>query len=438
MHSPKVTKLKNGATMLYQKRNIKCTSVAAGFLFGKNRDKYAEPTAHFCEHMLFHETEKHNKEELSKMQAKIFSNQNGEVTQTSMFFTFTRANKMLVPALDLCSEMLLSTKFEKKYVESEKGVIKQELIRYNNDANSQNDFTYLRCMRDNHNISTSTLGSEKEIDSITAKDLKKFRDETFISQNFYISFVGDVSFFKAKHLANKMFVQKLKSNPSYPVDKTFEFPYNRNGNLNIEEFPFNKVLGRVSFKLGEIDDKTEQILEMLPRLLNPLKGGDYFETLRNKGLVYGARERARLFPEPVISFEFETSPENVNKIFDEIGNLLKKRRIELYDEEQIEFIKKETEYRKKERSFQKYDAGLRLLTQYLMFKDKYFHHAKRYKKLFNSINPTDIRDFFQKNFSNPDKVYVSILTGEKEPKYYSYEKIQQILTDKKSSKSKTK
>ncbi len=431
MSNKKVIKLKNGAIMLYQKKKTGCTSVAAGFLFGKNRDKYNEPTAHFCEHMLFNETEKHNKEELSEMQAKIFSNQNAYTSLTSLFFTFTRANKMFLPALRLCSEMLLNTKFEKKYIESEKGVIKQELIRRNNDQNRQNISAFIRCKRDNHNLSTMVLGSEEEIDKITAKDLKKFRDETFISQNFYISFVGDISLYKAKRLANKMFVENLTSNPKYTVDKTYDFPCNRTGNMNIEFFPFKKVLGRVAFSLGKIDEKAEQILEMLHYLFNALKGGDYFETLRNKGYVYSAKITNFLYPEPFMCFDFESSSENVNKIIEEIGKLLKMRRSKLYEQDRLEFIKKDVEYRKKERSYQKNEAGYRMLMEYLRYEDKYFNKEKRLKRVFNSITPTDIRNFFQRYFSNPDRIYVSILTGEKNPKYYTYKKIQQILTDKK-------
>ena len=49
----KLVKLKDGAVMIYRKHKMKCTAVEAGFVFCGNRNKYPEPTAHFCEHMLF-------------------------------------------------------------------------------------------------------------------------------------------------------------------------------------------------------------------------------------------------------------------------------------------------------------------------------------------------------------------------------------------------
>ncbi len=47
----KVKNYKNGATLVYSKKKRKHTSVVAGFVFGRNRDKFPEPVAHFCEHM---------------------------------------------------------------------------------------------------------------------------------------------------------------------------------------------------------------------------------------------------------------------------------------------------------------------------------------------------------------------------------------------------
>lgn len=89
---------KNGATIIYKKHKRKSTSVVAGFVFGQNRDKYPEPTAHFLEHMLFKATKNKNEKELREAQLNTFSSmKNGS---TSLFYTeidFCRSNKALVP-----------------------------------------------------------------------------------------------------------------------------------------------------------------------------------------------------------------------------------------------------------------------------------------------------------------------------------------------------
>ena len=436
----KLVKLKNGATLLYKKRRMKCVSVAAGFVFGENRNNYSEPTAHFCEHMLFQETTKHNKEELKTLAQQIFSYKNAFTNTNRLYFVFSRANEMLEKAMELSSEMLLETKFSPQLVKNEKGVIQQELVRALNNPQRQYYYTTQENIGNKYCYNTAILGSEEEISQIKAKDLQKFRDEVFISQNFIISMVGDISLFKAKRLANKYFVSKLKSNPSYPVNRETDVFVEKPGNLCVNYFPLNKVTGNVSFKITDFDDKKMEILSMMAYLLNGI-GGDFHECLRDKGLVYSCGFFNKIYPDRMYAmFQFESSQENVNKIIDQIGKLIHKLKTEKFDETRLDFIKKNKEYRKKESSIDKSSEGQKLFNAYLQDGTKYFTKKanNRVKKLFNSVTADDILNLSNEIFSTPENVYVAILTGQKDNDYYSYEKIQKIVTGKSGEKSKSK
>ncbi len=436
----KLVKLKNGATLLYKKRRMKCVSVAAGFVFGENRNNYSEPTAHFCEHMLFQETTKHNKEELKRLTQQIFSsNYNAFAETSSLFFQFLRANKMFEKALELSSEMLLETKFSPRLVKNEKGVIQQELVHALSNTQRKNII-----MRDQnrglkYSNKTQVLGSAEEISQIKAKDLQKFRDEVFISQNFIFSIVGDISLFKAKRLSNKYFVSKLKSNPSYPVNREIDVFVEKPGNLCINHYNSKeKIIGSISFKFPVFDEKKFQIVNMMCYLLTGI-GGDFFELLRSKGLSYHCRVCINKYIDRnFLVFEFESSSDNVNKIIDQIGKLIHKLKTEKFDETRLDFIKNDVEYRKKEKTKNKFDESQSLLRAYLQDGTKYFTKKanKRVKKLFNSVTADDILNLSNEIFSTPENVYVAILTGQKDNDYYSYEKIQKIVTGKSGEKVK--
>ena len=436
----KLVKLKNGATLLYKKRRMKCVSVAAGFVYGENRNNYSEPTAHFCEHMLFQETTKHNKEELKILAQQTFSSNYNAFTETSsLFFQFLRANEMFEKAMELSSEMLLETKFSPQLVKNEKGVIQQELVGGLNNPQKQYYFTTQENIGNKYAYKTAVLGSGEEISQIKAKDLQKFRDEVFISQNFIISMVGDISLFKAKHLANKYFVSKLKSNLSYPVNREIDVFVEKPGNLCVNYFPLNKVKGSVSFKFPVLDEKRFQIVNMMCYLLTGI-GGDFFELLRSKGLSYHCRVCINKYTDRnFLLFEFDCSTENVNKIIDQIGKLIHKLKTEKFDETRLDFIKNDVEYRKKEKTKNKFDESQKLLHSYLYDGTKYFTKKanNRVKKLFNSVTADDILNLSKEIFSTPENVYVAILTGQKDNDYYSYEKIQKIVTGKSSAKSKS-
>ena len=429
MNLPKKKVYKNGATLIYKKRNKNCTSVVAGFVFGRNRDNYPEPTAHFLEHMFFKATENKTEKELRNAQLNTFSMKNGA---TSLFYTeidFCRSNKVLPACFDLASEMLLKTKFNTKSVNSEKGVIKQELVRKLNNPDMLFWFTNFRTLRNKYALNTNVLGSEEEINAMDAKTLKKFRDEVFISQNFVITIEGGISYNKAKRLAEKYFINKLNSNPSYSVDQTVTIPIEKKGNLNIEYYNFKKAICRLTILLDKDEEslKNKKIMNILCKLSNGMTG-KVLGRLRDNGLVYSGRMDWATNPQYAITVDFSCSSDNVNKCIEEIGKVLNDYRTKLVENDLIEKIKENAKLSKDERINQIYPSSLFMNYLYLskeeMFSKKY---QKESKKLFESITADDIKNFSKTIFSKPENIYVSILTEKDKESFYNYQEIQNIL-----------
>ncbi len=422
---------KNGAILVYRKLKRKHTSVAAGFVFGKNRDKYPEPVAHFCEHMFFKETKDLNEQQLNEKILDVFSMYNAHTSPYCTWFDFCRANKVIEPCFELASEMLLNTKFSKKCMESEKGVIKQELNMHLNNPNEIFGGTRLRALTTENIPNTRTSGSTEEIDAITAKDLQKFKDEVFISQNFLITIEGGLSYIKAKKLAEKYFINKLKSNPNYSVDKTNIEKYDRPGNMNVENFQFNKSLCSIIIRLDKNMEniKTDATNRMLSKICNGVSG-KLCKRLRDKGLVYSARIRTNeIINHYYIRVRWECVSDNVNKCIDEIGKVFKDLRNIKIDNALLD-KKKENVKLAKDESCQGPIYPSNLFLNYLNFEKEDYSkkRIKQYEKTFESLTPDDIQNFCNTVLSKPENIYVSILTGEKEPNFYSYEKIQEILT----------
>lgn len=430
---------KNGATLIYRHVKRRHTSVVAGFVFGRNRDKFPEPSAHFCEHMFFKETETRNEKQLRQDMLDTFTMKNGRTSLSYTEIDFCRANKVLEQSFALASDMLLNTKFSNKCVESEKGVIKQELVQKLNNPGALSWFVRTRSLTTEYNKNTMVLGSEEEINAITPKDLKRFRDEVFISQNFIITIEGGISYLKAKHLAKKYFVGKLKSNPDFCVDKTMLQTYDREGNINIENYPFNKSICSIIVKLDDemFSIKTIQSMRMLANICNGVNG-KLLGKLRDNGLVYSASiMRDDMKDHLLMDIHWECSSDNVNKCIDTIGEVIKDLRKNPVEES---LIQKKIENSKlgKDEATPRNVYPSRLFHNYLMYGKENFSKklAKEYKKTYENLTAKDIQDFCKAVFSRPENIHVAILTGEKEPKFYSYEEIQNILTSDKKIKSK--
>ncbi|MBE7076243.1 MAG: insulinase family protein [Clostridiales bacterium] len=427
----KIKRYKNGATLVYKKRKENCTTVSAGFLFGSNRDNYEEPTIHFCEHMFFKETENKNEEQLQDAMSKTFTMYNAATTTFYTYIDFCRSNKVLEDCFKLSSEMLLQTKYKAKTVNSEKGVIKQELVRRQTSPYAKIQSANMRILTTNYHSETQVLGSAEEIDNITPKKLKSFRDKNFISQNFYIAVNSKLPFFKIKKLSEKYFINSLKSDPNYPVDKTVFSNFDKNGSLCIENYPYEKAMCKLTIKLKELGDpiKTTNLLHMLAQISNGITG-ELFKRLREKGLVYDVY--VNYYKMPIFAFEinFECTNENVNKVLDKIGEIINQWKTIPFSEDLIS-QKKLNAVLSTDETNPPHVYPSALFSTYLTNRKDIFtkRYAKDNKKAYNNITPADLQNFCQKLFSNPELVYVTILTDQPSEKFYNYEKIQKIITN---------
>ena len=427
----KVKNYKNGATLIYRHFQRKHTSVSAGFIFGDNRDKYPEPTAHFCEHMFFKESKKMTQFQLVKKRNKIFSLKNGRTGFKFTCIDFCRSNKILEPCFDFSSEVLLNTHFLKKHVESEKGVIKQELTKRLNDPLRKLEYATYRTIRDHLNSDYSILGSFEEIDKMDVETLKKFHNECFISQNFFICISGGISYFRAKKLAEKYFIKRLKSNPKKKSEKTIEIKNNKPGNMNIEYFPLEKSWCNISIKVeSELETtKSQTIIDLLTKVSNSTVGLIGL-TLRNSGLVYkadivGGQIRKN---NSFLSLNFECSSENVNKIIDVLSSKLCDFANSQITQELIEEQKNKRKYEKDEEIqkniYPNKDYFLYFQNNGNLLTKKY---EKEYNKEFNSLTSNDIQEFIKTILSKPENLYVTILSNKGPENFYTYEQMQKKL-----------
>lgn len=429
---------KNGATLVYMKSKSKSTSVDVGFWFGKSADHFPEPTAHFCEHMFFQSTKNRTKEQLTKDMTETFSSNNGHTGMFLTYIDFNRSNKILEPCFELASDMLLNTNFSPKEIESEKGVIKQELIRKLSSqdtafrvASRKTTSHYPRLKR------SCVLGTDNEIDAINADILQKYHDEIFISQNFLISIEGGISYRKAKHLAEKYFISKLKSCPTAEVDKTTDPPFDRQGNLHIEKFSSRRSKIGIAFKLDDFKDVKDRVqnlacLYFLKKLSNNLNK-HLLGNLRNAGLVYTANLTYLLQKtDGYLVITADTSPKNINNIVDVIGETLRDYRKNLFDKNTLEAIKKNRKYSEDESAPRPiYPSSLFCDS---MLRDDYTF-TRKYRKLINKAikNTTaeDLLQYCQKIFSDPKNIYATFLTDTRNPAtkdLYTYAEIKKVLT----------
>lgn len=428
------TLYKNGATLLYRKAKRRFVSVAISFVFGSNRDNYPNSTAHFCEHMFFESTNNLDKEAFRIQKDEVFGRRlNGQtgVLMTSM--TFLRSKKIIEQCFDLASQMMLECKYDPETIESEKGVIQEELVRALNSPRRKEykaiARTWLNKYVDGENC---VLGTKEEIDAVNAELLEKFRKENFISQNLIVEIRGGISYSKAKKLAEKYFINKVASNPDYPVDHNVVSLPEKDGNLHIEEGLTDKTKCVIRIILNE-DLNTipnMQRANLVVSLCNGI-GGKLRCALRDKGLVYAVSMSAE-FTEGKIAYliiEFPCSANKVNDTIDEIGKVLYDLRNNPIDDNVVQTRKQNLRYGSDE--IQKVISPLTMTQHYLRYGIRHFtkKQRKQLRKSFDNMTNADIQEFCKKAFTKEQTYYITLITKEDAKTFYDYDKIIDILTN---------
>ncbi len=428
----KEKKFNNGAILIYSKVKRKHTAINAGFVFGDARQNYSNAIPHFCEQMLFNGTQKHNKEELTQIIDQTFSFKlNAITTLFYLYVTFCRSNRVLKPCCEVVSEMLLNTKFVEETLEKEKGVIKEESRTILNSPIELLSYAKDRTYYNKYTENMVEIGTEEEINAVTVEALQKFVDDIFISGNFIISIQGGISFFKAKQLAKKYFVNKLRNDNKAVCEKNIVRELDKPGNLNVEYGETKNAMCVLMFKIDkEFENmKTKKILQMLTRIYSGINSG-LLGKLRDEGLVYNLNISYTASEKSFYRFyiNWQCSESNVNRCIDLIGKFFRELRTSnIITDEVLKQEREKMKIEKDEASSVDIFPSF-CISDYLFFGNQNKNYYKKLNKALKNLKAQEILDFCQKAFVKKENIYMTILCKDKTQKFYSYEEIQDILT----------
>lgn len=320
----KLVKLKNGAVLLYQHNNqSKATAFRIGISRGGDLDDNTG-ISHVFEHMLFKGTKKYNNQELTDVINNNFVNINAGTSSECMYITSYESFRKIKPALQICAEMLLNSTFPEEELEKEKQVIRQEIIRKNDnmyaiayDGIIDNAYVYPE-------ITSRTLGSEEKMLKITQQDLINYRNKNLVRENFYAAVCSNLPCYKIKNYINKYFLKYIPSGEK----NTFtinDYTINGSSNLFVRSLERSKVVIYFGIPCYGYEDLKNSFL--LNRLRNYWRGtkGELLNVFREKNqLAYAIDIKKFAFKKDgLLVFQIETSADKVNDCIRAVGEFVK-------------------------------------------------------------------------------------------------------------------
>lgn len=276
-------RLKNGLTVLFEKRNLPIVSCSAsvnwGSLFEQEKIK---GISHFMEHLMFKGTKTRSQEEIAREIEKKGGILNAYTSEEVTSYWAKLPSKHFDSGLNIVSDLILNPRFDKIEFEREKNVIIEEIKMYH-DTPRFYVVDKIKEMLYKKPFGMSVAGKEEIIREASLTDVKKLFDSVYTTDSMILSVVGDADFEEICKIGEKMFpVRKRKISESLP------FP------INSDKQEIRKGIDQAHFMLGfhtpSLKDKQRYLYEVLGTYLFEGMSSKLFQEVREKrGLVYSIK-----------------------------------------------------------------------------------------------------------------------------------------------------
>jgi predicted Zn-dependent peptidase len=202
--------LKNGITLLFEKRDLPVVSVAIAVKMGGIHESPEEKgISHFIEHMLYKGTPTRNARKIAEEIEKNGGELNGFTSEEITTYWCKIPSKKLKIALDVLSDMVKNPLFDEKELEKEREVIFEEIKLYH-DNPRLHVFDETQKILYNGTMKINLAGTFETMRSIDRKKILEKFSKAYKPNKMIICLVGDAEIKELIKFAEKTF-EKAKA-----------------------------------------------------------------------------------------------------------------------------------------------------------------------------------------------------------------------------------
>jgi predicted Zn-dependent peptidase len=195
--------LKNGLTVLHEKRDVPVTTVMLGAKFGSAYESEEEKgIAHFIEHLCFKGTKKRSAREIAFELEKVGGILNAFTSEEETAYHVKLPSNHLELAMDVIFDIFFNPIFPEADVKKEANVICEEIRMYHDNPRAH----VIEMIKKNlyeKPFGMFIAGSEKTVRGMTRDQLLKKHDEIYVPSNSILSVVGNNDFEDVVKFAEK-------------------------------------------------------------------------------------------------------------------------------------------------------------------------------------------------------------------------------------------
>lgn len=301
--------LKNGMTVILEKRNLPIVSVAVGVRQGGiNENADEKGISHFIEHMLYKGTPSRDAKKIAEEIEKNGGILNGFTEETVTAFWCKMPSKHLNIALEVLSDMIKNPLFDEKELEKERKVIFEE-IKMRKDNPSIYVMDEIQRFLYEKPFGSPLIGTYETMNSLDKeKIVSKFR-KIYQPNNMILCVVGDADFEKIAKFAEKTFSDKKGKIRKFKIKTKNKSKTEKRKGIDQANLIF-------AYHVSLFNDKKSHAAEVLSALMTEGMSSRLFSEIREKrNLAYAIKGDSNINKDYAYNLiQVGTTKENVAKV----------------------------------------------------------------------------------------------------------------------------
>ena len=273
---------KSGSSVAYCALSIKCGT--------RDEQGYHGGLAHFVEHTIFKGTEKKSAAVINGYLDRLGGELNAFTTKEEIVIHATVLKEDLHKASALLFELATSPTFPQQEIETEKGVVIDEIHSYKDSPSEDIYDKFEEMLFEGHPLSGNILGTVASVKKINRDELLRFAKEKFTPERMAFSIVADIDEKKLEKEAQKLCKQFFNDNlaTETPAPEKVQHVYTPfDKTLNKRNHQANCIIGGPAPSLYQERERLATVL-LCNILGGPANNAILNSVLREKnGWVYG-------------------------------------------------------------------------------------------------------------------------------------------------------
>ena len=286
-------KLKNGIkVILSPQKETRAVSLLVLIKVGSRQEsENINGIAHFLEHLIFKGTQKRPNTEIISQELDALGADYNAYTSKDHTAYYIKTEKSALPkTVDILSDMLIGSVFDKEEIERERGTILEEINMYEDNPMSKIDNLFEEALYGpKDSLGRHIIGTPKHIKSITQKQIISYWKKHYNTANMAISVSGNLDKQQTLKILQEKFFALNKGNRNSVKKQSSK--YNK---PKIKLFPSYKKTSQAHLILGfpgaSYTNNDKYVLGLLSVVLGGNMSSRFFIKVRERlGLCYFIR-----------------------------------------------------------------------------------------------------------------------------------------------------